>query len=231
VTAVWLIALNFVREQRWFILLMLAYIAGITALLAFVERNDGDSLLVFKQLAGYGLFFAVILAAAVFQSERKTRRILAVLAKAVARRQYVGGIVLGVTMTVLIFYVSVFGALFVLFPDADPAGAGRMFVTMMSASLLAAVITVTYASFLHPLAATMAAGLTLAAPLVLDRYAGDWVHALPMATLMKAALTFRPDLPAPFEGTAVALALGESVVLWLLASWFFSLRDITTPVE
>ena len=51
---VWLIAANVVREQRWFLLLMFVYIAGITALLYFAEQREGDVLLVFKQEAVYG---------------------------------------------------------------------------------------------------------------------------------------------------------------------------------
>lgn len=230
--AVWLIASNFVREQRWFVLLMLSYITGITALLALVEKRDADSLLVFKQEAAYGLFFAVVIAAAVFQNERKTRRIIAVLSKAVARRQYVAGVIVGVTLTVAIFYAAIFASVFVLFPRAPVGGVLVMTATMMTASLLAAVVTVLYATFLHPLAATAAAGLTLATPFLLERFVGPaWARILPIAALVKTALAFDPAAGTHFDGIAIAIALAECVVLWTVASWIFSLRDITTPVE
>jgi ABC-type transport system involved in multi-copper enzyme maturation permease subunit len=231
-TAVWLIAANFVREQRWFILLMVTYITGITALLALVEKHDADSLIVFKQEAGYGLFFAVVIAAAVFQNERKTRRIIAVLSKAVARREYVAGVIVGVTLTVATFYAAVFASLFVLFPRADFGAAALMIATMMVASLLASVVTVLYATFLHPLAATAAAGLTLAAPFVLEQYIGEgWARVLPIAALVRTALAFSPERGTRFDGAAITIALAECAALWIVASWIFSLRDITTPVE
>jgi len=64
---VWLIAVNVVREQRWFLLLMFGYIAGITALMSFAERRDDDVLLVFKQEAVYGTFFSIVIAASLIQ--------------------------------------------------------------------------------------------------------------------------------------------------------------------
>lgn len=231
-TAAWLIALNFVREQRWFILLMLSYIAGITALLALVEKQAEDSLVVLKQEVAYGLFFAVIIAAAVFQNERKTRRIVAVLSKAVARREYVAGVIAGVTLTVAIFYAAVFASILVLFPQAPPGSTALLLVTMMVASVFAAVVTVVYATFLHPLLATALAGLTLGVPFLLERLGGAaWGRIFPLTALVRSALGFTPEHGAHFDATAVAIALAQSVALWMLASWIFSLRDVTTPVE
>jgi hypothetical protein len=230
-TAVWLIALNFVREQRWFILLMLTYIFGITGLLAAVERDANDALVIFKQEAAYGLFFAVVIAAAVFQNERKTRRIVAVLSKAVARREYVAGIIVGVTLTVAVFYAAVTLSVFVLFPAVRVGGVLLMIVTMMTAALLATVVTVLYATFMHPLAATASAGLTLALPFLLERMAPAWARVLPMSALVGTALRFSPENGVAFDGAAIAVALAWCAALWIVASWIFSLRDITTPVE
>jgi hypothetical protein len=103
---------------------------------------------------------------------------------------------------------------------------------MMVAGLFASVVTVFFSTFLHPLAATAAAGLTLGAPFLLERVAGRaWADLIPTAALIKSALAFSPAAGVHVEGTAIGLALAESAVLWLLASWIFGLRDITTPVE
>src|SRR3954470_6914369 len=230
--AIWLIATDFVREQRWFILLILTYIVGITALLALAEHNNNDSLIIFKQEAAYGLFFAVVVAAAVFQNERKTRRIIAVLSKAVPRRDYVAGIVVGVSLTVGIFYAAIFASAFILFPQVSLVAVLKMLVTIAVASLFATVITVLYATFLHPLAATVSAGLTMGLPFLLERFVGPaWARLVPLAALVRSALAFTPEHGAPFDAGAVALALAESAVLWIVASWIFSMRDITMPVE
>ncbi|MDP9268537.1 MAG: hypothetical protein M3P27_09480 [Acidobacteriota bacterium] len=229
---VWLIAANVVREQRWFLLLMFAYVVGITALLRTLERNDADALLVFKQEAVYGTLFSVVLAASLFQNERKTRRIIAVLSKAVTRRKYVAGAILGVNLTTAVFYAGVAGSLFVLFPGAKPGGAALMMAHAMAASLLVSVVTLFYTAFLHPLVAASASGLTLGLPLLLEKFFGaGWSGVVPALRLTRAILAYAPDRAFSSDAGMITLALAECVVLWLLASWIFGLRDITTAVE
>jgi len=138
---VWLIAVNVVREQRWFLLLMFGYIAGSTGLMYFAERREDDVLLVFKQEAVYGTLFSVLIAASLIQGERKTRRIIAVLSKAVSRREYVAGAIAGVNLATAIFYGAVFASLFVLFPHVAWGTAGTLLAHLMTASLLASVVT------------------------------------------------------------------------------------------
>jgi ABC-type transport system involved in multi-copper enzyme maturation permease subunit len=96
-------------------------------------------LLVFRQEAVYGTFFSVAIAASLFQNERRTRRILAVLSKAVTRREYVAGAIAGVNLATALFYAAVFGSLFVLFPQAKAGVAVMMLLHLMVASLLASV--------------------------------------------------------------------------------------------
>ena len=229
---VWLIAANVVREQRWFLLLMFAYIVGITGLMYFVEKKEEDVLLIFKQEAIYGTFFSVVIAASLFQNERKTRRILAVLSKAVSRREYVAAAIVGVNLATALYYAAVFASLFVLFPRVHGDGAAVMMLHLMAASLLASVVTVLYTTFIHPLVATLLTGLTLGSALLFDKW--GWylcAQALPVVALIKHAFAFSPDKPLALEGSLLTLALAECAVLWLLASWIFGLRDITAAVE
>jgi ABC-type transport system involved in multi-copper enzyme maturation permease subunit len=229
--AVWLIATNFLREQRWFILLMLLYIAGVTGLMLIAGR-DPETLLILKQEALYGIFFAVVIAVAFFQNERKTRRIVAVLSKAVSRRQYVAGAIVGVNLTTLIFYAGVAVSLFALYPTARLDGAALMLFQVLVACLLASVVAVFYSTFLHPLLATLGAGLTLAAPMAIEKVVGArYEEVLPAYTLLKGALQYKPDAAFAADPAAVLLALLECGLLWMAASWIFGLRDITTPVE
>jgi ABC-type transport system involved in multi-copper enzyme maturation permease subunit len=230
-TPVWLIAINFMREQRWFITLMLLYIAGVTMLMV-IAGHDPETLLILKQEALYGIFFAVVIAVAFFQNERKTRRIIAVLSKAVSRRQYVAGAILGVNLTTLMFYAGVSISLFVLYPGARVGGAAQFLAHLVVACLLASVVTVFYSTFLHPLVATLAAGLTLVAPMIAERIGGPhWAVVLPVYALLRSALRYRPEAPFAAEPGVLLLAALECVVLWIFASWIFALRDITTPVE
>ena len=227
-----LIAINVVREQRWFLLLMLVYIIGITALLYFVEKDENDILVVFKQEAVYGTLFSIVIAASLFQNERKTRRIIAVLSKAVSRGEYVAGMIVGVNLTTVLFYAVVFASFFVLFPPASAGGAVVMMVHMLVASLLASVVTVFYTTFLHPLIATAVAGLTLASPLLLEKLAGaGWTRVLPVVALIKEGFGYTLGQPPATDWTLLSIALLECVALWLAAAWIFGLRDITTAVE
>jgi hypothetical protein len=231
--AVWLIGSNVVREQRWFILLMLLYLVGITGTIMVVgQREESDTLLVFRQETVYGIFFSVVIGLSIFQNDRKTRRILAVLSKAVARREYLAGVIAGVNLTTLIYFVAVYGALFVMFPQARIADAAGMMLSMLVAGLLASVVTVLYAACMHPLLATTAAGVTLALPMLLEKVAGPaWAGVLPVYRLVRAAMSYTPESGFVVEPGTLALALVECVALWAVASWLFSLRDVTTTVE
>jgi hypothetical protein len=91
---------------------------------------------------------------------------------------------------------------------------------------------VLYTTFMHPLVATVATGLTLASALLFDRL--GWhvsAQALPVVALIRQALEWAPDKTLPLAGGTIVLALAECVVLWMLASWLFAQRDITTAVE
>ena len=94
-----LIAVNFVREQRWPIFVLLLWVLLLAFLGLFSPRQRDDLLFVFKQVAVYVIAFSVFFGGSAIYNERKSRRILAVLSKSIARYQYLSGLVLGVTMT------------------------------------------------------------------------------------------------------------------------------------
>ena len=74
-----LIALNFVREQRWpiFVLLLWVLLLGIFGLVADASRNREDLLFIFKQVAVYVVAFSVFFGSSAIHNERKSRRVLA----------------------------------------------------------------------------------------------------------------------------------------------------------
>jgi len=79
-----LIALNFVREQRWPILVLQLSVLGLAALglLSDARSDRDDILLTFKQLGMYGVAFSIFFGGSAIYNERRSRRILAVLGKA-----------------------------------------------------------------------------------------------------------------------------------------------------
>ena len=97
-----LIAINFAREQRWPILTLLLWVLllAFLGLVTDIHRQREDLLFVFKQDAIYVLAFSVFFGGSAIYNERRSRRILGVLSKAVGRQQYLSGLVLGVTLGV-----------------------------------------------------------------------------------------------------------------------------------
>jgi hypothetical protein len=86
-----LIASNFAREQRWPILLLILGVLALAlmGLTVDLHKQQDDALFLFKELSIYGIAFSVFFGGSAINTERRSRRILAVLAKAISRRQYV----------------------------------------------------------------------------------------------------------------------------------------------
>src|SRR5256885_14772882 len=103
--SVLLIAVNFVREQRWPILVLLLWVLllAFLGLATDISREREDLLFIFKQVAVYVVVFSVFFGGSAIHNERKSRRILAVLSKAVGRQQDLSGLVLGVTIACAIY--------------------------------------------------------------------------------------------------------------------------------
>ncbi|MBZ5574044.1 MAG: hypothetical protein LAO09_19440, partial [Acidobacteriia bacterium] len=100
-----LIAVNFVREQRWPILVLLLWVLVLAflGLATDAARQSEDLLFVFKQVAVYVVAFSVFFGSSAIFNDRRSRRILGVLSKAVGRQQYLSGLVLGITLASAIY--------------------------------------------------------------------------------------------------------------------------------
>ncbi len=105
---VFLIALNFLRESRWAILLLLlwAVISGGAAAYSIKESQD-DALFFVKQQAVYGVVFTAFLASSAIYNQRRSRRILAVLSKAVGRAEYLAGLEVGFLANAAVYSAAV----------------------------------------------------------------------------------------------------------------------------
>ena len=100
-----LIAANFVREQRWPILVLLLWVLVmcVLGLIMDVRNNREDLIDIFRQLPIYGIAFAVFIGGAAIHNERKSRRILAVLSKSVRRGQYISGLLVGMIFALALY--------------------------------------------------------------------------------------------------------------------------------
>jgi ABC-type transport system involved in multi-copper enzyme maturation permease subunit len=226
-----------VREQRWPILVLLVWVLGLAMIGVFfdVRSSRDDILLIFKQLAIYGIAFSVFFGGSAIHNERKSRRILAVVSKSVGRQQYVAGLLLGVVLAsgLYCFAMGMTGS-WVL------GGAGfpvhrllYLIVCLFTASILAASVSVMFSTFFfNPLLATGATGVFLSVPVVAMQLLGNqWGYLLPVYSLVELFLKTSFYDNRPPDWSLVSVALVEAVLFWVMASTIFALRDIAVAVE
>jgi hypothetical protein len=226
-----LIAGNFLRENRWAVLLLVLWgIGSGIAAATSVGTSPDDALFFLKQQAVYSVFFTVFLSASALYNQRRSRRILSVLSKGVERYEYLAGIAFGFTAVSLLYSIAlaVTGAWTFSLAGASPATIVPMVLLLLVASILAGTVALFFSTFLNPLFTLLCTGLALGSTAVF----GHRLPALlPAYTLMQnvVSLTFRGAIEVPW--TTAFWAVLESAALWIAASLIFARKDIAVPVE
>ncbi|MBZ5645890.1 MAG: hypothetical protein LAN37_01550 [Acidobacteriia bacterium] len=232
--AVLLIAGNFAREQRLICILLVAY-ALVTSLFfgLFHDTTLDDMAFVLKQQAIYAIIFSGFLAVSAIHNERKSRRMLSVLSKAVTRAQYIAGLLAGAQAIIWLYcFVIWAGGLWMLRGRGSAAQLSIMMLVALVTALLTAAVALFFASFLPPIVATAATGVLIILPVALARaLAPIWLDSLPVYTLgamiteNSIALSWHPSW------TLILIAVLEAAGFWLLAAMIFSTRDVAVAVE
>lgn len=229
-----LIAANFLREARWYVVIMVAWVIGLAFLIRLDTRPKPEDLLfVVRQEAAYGIALALMMGATAINNDRKTRRILSILSKAVERRQYLAGLILGITYQTLIFLATVgicgsWMAQRLRIPDGP---LWTFLLLPFCASVLAAAAGLLCGAFLHPLFATAGAALLLGAQLGMEHGFGHGSGLLPVTAIVRSffRFDFQPDLSVALGACVVALL--EAVILWVVAGLIFERRDIAVATD
>jgi ABC-type transport system involved in multi-copper enzyme maturation permease subunit len=229
-----LIAGNFVRENRWPLIALLLYVFVFGGAMASVGEASAEDILFFlRSVAMYGLAFTGLLAASAINNERRSRRILAVLSKAVERGQYLVGLLAGVMLAAAI-YCAAIGIVGSAALARHGEGAGEVWglvAILLAGFLLVATAALFFSTFLHPLLAAAAAAATLAATAAAARALGPgWENLLPAYTLVSSMVSFTVTGWQP-PWLAAAAAVVHAAVFWALATVVFSRRDIAVAVE
>jgi len=235
VRPVLLIAANFLREQRWLTLVLVLYAVGLAAIFAVSEKQVSaeDAFFFLRQQSLYAPLFSLFLAVSAIHNERKSRRILAVLSKALTRRQYIAGLLAGI-LAVLGAYclaIAISGAWLVRSAQASLGQLWALLVITAVTSVLVSAMGLFFSTFLTPLFATSATALAVALPAALEQALGrGWGNLLPVYSLV-AQVTGTGLARHTADWRPVAIAVVETMLLWTLASWIFAGRDITAAVE
>jgi len=233
---IWLIAVNFLRQNRWSVVLIALWIIFLAGVFGLADRRPShdDVVLYLRQLSAYAVAFSTFLAAAALQSERRSRRILSVLSKGITRAEYLAGLLWGTA-------VSSAGYCLCLGATASwLAGRARlpvepvwaMMLMVFAVSLLAASIALFFSTFLHPLVATLAAATTLG-----GIYAGERLLLaatsipLPLHGAMAWNLKYSLKSGTPWPLASAAVLLLEAGIFWAAAARAFARRDVTVAIE
>jgi len=231
-----LIAVNFAREQRWpiFVLLMWVLLLAFLGLVSDIGHNREDLLLLFKYVAAYVIVFSVFFGGSAIYNERRSRRIVSVLSKAVSRQQYLSGLVLGVTLAcaVYCFALGITGSWTLGEAGFPVAQVWFLMLSVVAASTLAGTIALTFSTFLNPFFAAGATAAVLGLPALASHELGpQWAYVIPVWELALSVTRASFDFPGTASWSLIELALAQAVAFWLLSARIFSYVDIAVAVE
>jgi hypothetical protein len=98
--------------------------------------------------------------------------------------------------------------------------------------MLASSVALFYSTHLNPWMSALLTGLTLGVPgVVAFELGGAWGYILPFYSLMRMFLKASFEDSQMVGGWAILVALGETVFLWLAASWVFGQIDVAVAVD
>lgn len=234
--AIALMAANFLRQRFWPVLLLFLYIL-LTAALAgnFGHGRPVEQDIVFhtQQQSIYICIFSAFLAADAMHTERKSRRILLVLAKAVSRAEYLLAVIAGTTALAVCYAVLSAWCTIWLAGRASLPGAQAwgLLPAVVAGAMIAASVAVFLSTFLNPYFATGSTLFIFCAPIPFHIQHKVWAEWLPGYPLLVRYLrfSFQPQW-TPSRVTLLAAVL-ESILFWILASAIFERRDVAVPVE
>ena len=231
-----LIAINFVREQRWpiFVLLLWVLLLAFLGLVSNSARDRDELLFIFKTVAVYIVAFSIFFGGSAIYNERKSRRVLAVLSKAVARYQYLSGLILGVGIAcgIYCFSLGLTGS-WTLGQAGFPVSQVWFFmVCLIAACVLAGTIALMFSTFLNPFFAAGATGIVLGLPALAGHsISASLAYSIPVVSLTTNIMGTSFHSPGERNWLPVFWSLAETIFFWIIGAWIFSRVDVAVAVE
>jgi putative exporter of polyketide antibiotics len=232
---VFLLALAFLRHNRWFaVVLCLWPWIFVALMLAGGDNDTGDYAGILQQEAFYGIAIAGFMATAALHNELRSRRVIAVLSKAVSRKQYLAGFLAGFLLIVLLFVVNIGGAALVA-ASRMQAPVGSLFLFLLSMLIIAGwlgALGLMFSTFLQPIVATIFMMLGAAAPLAAARFVHQrWTVLLPSLPIFSSLATNPLVAGWSVDPLALLTAVAETAIFILIGAWAFRYRDLTRAIE
>jgi hypothetical protein len=224
------------REQRVFVIVLSTYLVlGTGWLVLSSEKPELDDLsFLIKQQAEYAIVFGLFMTSGAIFADRRTRRILLVLAKGVDRSQYLAGIYLGsaIALMVYLFLSGLASAVLLHRVGLTWTSLSSVILAAAVATLLSSAIALLYSTMMHPVLAVMASVFTMSVPHVLARLvAPAFGELLPVYTISGAVLRWNPNHPLVLPTHLWLIGIAEIGVFFLLAVVTFRGRDLALSVD
>jgi hypothetical protein len=231
-----LLARNYLREQKVFLIVLSVYLVlgtGWLAVSSAALQVDDLSFLI-KQQAEYAIVFGLFMTSGAIFADRKSRRVLLVLAKGIDRGQYLAGIYLG-TCIALIGYLSLswLSATILLNRMGLPLRSlTEVILAAGVATLLSSAIALFYSTMMHPVLAVAAAVLTMAVPHAMARVVHPGFDAvLPAYAISNVILGWNPGQMLVLPAYLLVIGLAEVGAFLVLAALAFRGRDLALSVD
>jgi ABC-type transport system involved in multi-copper enzyme maturation permease subunit len=230
-----LLGWNYLREQKVFLIVLSVYLAAGTGWLALsseMPQLDDVSFLV-KQQAGYAIVFGLFMTSGAVFNDRRSRRILMVLAKGIDRSQYLAGIYLGSTVALsgYLFLSWVASAILLNRVGIGWSSVNGVFIAAGIATLLSAAIALFYSTMMHPMLAVGAAAITMSVPHAIAKLLPVFDAILPAYAISGAVIGWSPNQPLAIPPYMLLIAIAETGVFFLLAVLTFRGRDLALAVD
>jgi hypothetical protein len=233
--AIWLIALNFVRQNRWLIALLVAWPSLFALILYFPDRrfDAEDVTSIIRQESFYALAISIFTSCAAIYNERRSRRILFVLSKGVTRLQYLAGLVFGTLIVAGLYSLCIAATGFWMTRGIPSSGLSlvRQSILLLVLVLFTSSIGIFFSTFMHPMLATAVTGMALALPIWAAFAAGPVLDWFPIGKVVLLLSRYSPDPTWQPNGASLLVLVAEAAGFWILAGMVFAYRDITLPVE
>jgi ABC-type transport system involved in multi-copper enzyme maturation permease subunit len=228
-----IIALNFLRQMRWLVLIYLFIAVLLGAGLSLTDKHMNTEVLgiYLGQLAVYANLMGILLASQAIVNERRSRRILGVLSKSLGRRDYLAGLLCGVfACTAALLAGVLLGALCMAargwFPSSKVFAA---ILLMWLACCLSAAMAIFFSTFLHPRLAILGTFILIGSGWVARFLQIPSSALFPVYQLNLDASQLLQN--AGTQPLAIPVAVLEIIIFWLLAGWIFERRDIAVAIE
>ena len=230
-----LLALAFVRHNLWLLIMLMLWPWLFSGALSFQAENQiNDYAANLQQEAFYGIVIIGFMATAALNNEQKSRRVIAVLSKAISRRQYLGSFLLGVFLVGLCFTFSVATATWIatLHIHVNLVHLPAFLLAVLASALWIASLSLMFSTFLPPILATIFTGVCVAVTFLgLHWHNPVWPLLAPPSSMF-ASLAANPLSESWRADWAPLISAAVEVFIFLaIGAWAFQYRDLTRAIE